>query len=407
MARVRLGWVAVMMGLVVVAGLGVAVALRHRGPDLSDARLAVFASKCGGLARSARMACYREVLTEQLRRESVGAAMETLEALAKADNDVDRDGHVLAHGIGIEAYLHERSVAKTFSQCPTTFSSGCGHGILQAYLESLTSIDGGQLNDVCAPYRKPGSAAWVLFQCVHGIGHGLDMMYGGDLPRALDSCDLLVASWENEACYGGAFMENIMGEIMPHHPASELATSHHHAAPFKRLDPADPLYPCSIMPERRLPSCYGIQTAAILRFTKNDIAKAATICDGAPAGMQRMCYMSLGRDLTSRSRRDPAKTKRLCDEASESNRSWCYLGAAKALIDWRADSGDGMAFCSLLEGGRGVLVCYRGVGEQIASLVALPAERARRCAAAKEEKSVAACRYGAGVPGSRPPRDDS
>jgi len=82
------------------------------------------------------------------------------------------------------------------------------------------------------------------------MGHGLTMLYAHDLPRALTDCDMLSDGWDRESCYGGAFMESVINATAPHHPATMLAAhSHHHmaATTFKALDPADPLYPCSIM----------------------------------------------------------------------------------------------------------------------------------------------------------------
>ena len=47
----------------------------------------------------------------------------------------------LNHGIGIQGYLSTQNVAATFEACPTEFSNGCPHGVLQAYLESQSSVD--------------------------------------------------------------------------------------------------------------------------------------------------------------------------------------------------------------------------------------------------------------------------
>src|SRR5881409_1674242 len=103
------------------------------------------------------------------------------------------------------------------------------------------------------------------------------MYYGHDLPRALGTCDSLAGASQKESCYSGAFMESIVNATAPHHPASELAAGMHHhiAVTFRALDPADPLYPCSIMASRYLYACYLVQTAAILQLNNGDIAAAA------------------------------------------------------------------------------------------------------------------------------------
>jgi hypothetical protein len=250
----------------------------------------------------------------------------------------------------------------------------------------------------CQPFKGPGSSRWILFQCVHGMGHGLTMFYEHDLPKALTACDLLVEGWDRESCYGGAFMESDMNAIAPHHPASELAAHSHHAhSSFKAIDRADPLYPCSIMAERYLRACFEIQTSVVLYLNNSNITDAARSCDRAVMHMRNVCYQSLGRDITSYALRDARKSANLCDTGTPQYRPACYIGVAKALVDWAATTDNALAFCGIVaphgDGGRDA--CYRAVGEQIATLSADPAQRARECERATLAEGIAACRRGA------------
>jgi hypothetical protein len=233
------------------------------------------------------------------------------------------------------------------------------------------------------------------------MGHGFQMMYGGDLPKALVSCDLLADGWDRESCYGGAFMENIMHEIAPHHPATELVESHQHQheghPPFKALDSTDLLYPCSIMDPKFGRSCYEIQTAAILHFTNRSIPKTAEACNTAPEDMQPICFASLGRDISSRALRDPAKSIRYCKRGGERHLGWCYFGAAKALIDWGSDPKAGLAMCRRLDDAPGWELCFRGVGEQIANLIPDREQRIQVCQEAARPEAVKVCQLGAGT----------
>lgn len=370
------------------------------------------AGDCVGLSRSKRGRCYQKALTAEVARTGVAGAIAALRAIAKVDPSAENDGHAYAHGIGIEGYRHARSIPATFDHCPVEFASGCGHGVIQAYLESQTAVDSVTINALCAPYRSPGRTQWQLFQCVHGMGHGLNMMYGGDLPKALNSCDLLGLGWDRASCYGGAFMENIVSEVSPDHPATELATqghAHGHETPsaFKRLDRSQPLYPCSIMAQKYLQQCYEIQTAAILHFTGGSVRKTARICETAPSDMRPTCYQSLGRDITAKARRNPGRTRRYCDMGAEQYRAWCYYGAAKSLIDWGAKAEPGIALCREVGTARGALFCFQAVGQQIRALGGPQPEQERLCATASRPEAVEACRFGAGLPGSRMPRDDT
>ncbi|HEU5220266.1 MAG TPA: hypothetical protein VFU23_16510 [Gemmatimonadales bacterium] len=403
--------------LLLAAGVGgIYLALRY-GPlrlgPAARARLGA-AAPCTLEGRSRRGDCYQQAFTATVRSAGVAGAIAALQAVALVDRDANRNGHVYAHGIGIEGFQHLHNVPAAFDHCPVDFASGCGHGVIQAYLESQSEMDSATVNGLCTPYRKPGQPMWQLFQCVHGMGHGLDMMYRGNLPHALRTCDLLGDGWDRASCYGGAFMENIMEEIAPHHPASELAASHDHdhmgmdmgEPTFKRLDRTQPLYPCSIMETKYLQPCYEIQTAAILHYNRGSIRKTSEICDTAPDAMRPICYLSLGRDITSKAGRSPARTRRYCDQSGEKYRKWCYFGAAKALVDWGAQAEPGLAFCGVLGNVRGSLFCYQAVGEQIRALVGPEPERAALCAGITRKEALEACRYGAGIPGSTLPRDE-
>ncbi|HXV15874.1 MAG TPA: hypothetical protein VD758_03795, partial [Gemmatimonadaceae bacterium] len=274
-------------------------------------------------------ACYESLLAVPAGKGHVKVAMGALSQLAARDADVRRSGHVYAHAIGIAAGRGRRDVASAFSECSESFQSGCYHGVIQAYFAGLDSISAADANALCAPFRKSEADKWLRFQCVHGMGHGLTMLYDHDLPKGLAGCDLLTEWWDRHSCYSGAFMENIVNVEMPHHPASELAhkSSGDHdamegmegmegmsyAAPtFRPIDPADPLYPCSALADRYQTACYEMQTSVMLYENHGDIAGAAKSCDAAPVKMRTICYVSLGRDVSSYSAQDHGKAITLC-----------------------------------------------------------------------------------------------
>jgi hypothetical protein len=260
----------------------------------------------------ARAACYQRFFDARLDQYGVANAVATLDTLTRTDRDISRRAHEYAHGIGIEAYGRYPDIVSTFTACGDAASSGCRHGFIQAFFESRHQVTTSEIESFCQPFKGPASSRWVLFQCVHGMGHGLTMFYGHDLRLALDACDRLADGWDRESCYGGAFMESDMNAIAPHHPATELAAhGHHHQSDFKAIDPAEPLYPCTIVAERHLRACFEIQTSVVLFLNHGNIAKAAQTCDRAVIAMRGECYQSLGRDITSYAVRDPGKTAKL------------------------------------------------------------------------------------------------
>jgi hypothetical protein len=362
------------------------------------------ADACRRFMDEARGTCYSQLLSERLKKHGVADAVATLDAIAAADPAAAEHAHEYAHGIGIEAYGISTDIPATFTACGDGFSSGCRHGVIQAYFESRDQVTQAEVEALCQPFKQPGASRWVLFQCVHGMGHGLTMFYGHDLPRALGDCDLLSDGWDRESCYGGAFMESVINATAPHHPATMLAMhSHHHVAgtTFKALDPADPLYPCSIMAERYLHACYQMQTSVMLNLNHGDIPGAAKSCERAPLEVRPVCFQSLGRDITSYTSRDPQQTSDRCHEAAEPYRPACYFGAVKALVDWTATTDAAFSFCHIVANEAGGPTCYHALGEEIATLLASLPDREAQCVRAQQPEAINACRQGAGIPSPR------
>ena len=390
----RLRYIAIgVTTLVLVAG-GFAVTKILARPGTAD---------CSG-GWDDRQRCYSELLSDRLNKRGLADAVATLDRLAASDPDVAEHAHEFSHGIGIEAYAKSPDIVGTFETCGDAYSSGCRHGVIQAYFESRHQVTQPEVEALCQPFRGNERARWVLFQCVHGMGHGLTMFHGHDLPRALTDCDLLTDGWDRESCYGGAFMESIINATTPHHPASQLASQGHHhpaAVPFKAIEPKDPLYPCSIMADRYLNACYQMQTSVMLHLNKGNIGDAAKSCERAPARVRPVCFQSLGRDATSYTARDPQKTADLCHKAREPYRAACYFGAAKALVDWTATTESAFAFCKVVASEAGGPTCYQALGEEIATLLATTEQREEQCIKAGEEWAVEACRHGAAIPSSR------
>ena len=372
--------------------------------------------RCRKLAGDKKMDCYESPLDSLASAGEVKLAMGTLNRLEEIDLDAKRDGHVYAHGIGIAAGKRGGNLAKTFSMCDESNQSGCYHGVIQAYFDAAKTIGPKEVNALCEPFRGTNGDRWLRFQCVHGTGHGLTMIYAHDLPKALSGCDLLTDDWDRLSCYGGAFMENIVNVTNPHHPAHGLGqhtSMHmegmagmegmdHGGKPFKAIDPKDPLYPCSIMADRYLESCYEMQTSIILYLNHGDMAATAKTCDTAPGYMKFVCYQSLGRDISSYSLQNHPTAIRMCSLGAKKYQPWCYIGLVKNLIDLNARPADGMSLCRELTSPPSKTKCYEAVGEQVATLRNdVPARRAE-CSAV-EPTYVDICLFGARVLSDIPP----
>lgn len=367
---------------------------------------------CGKLNGELKVTCISKVLDTLAAHGEVRVAMGALGQLGVLDQDVKRDGHVFAHGIGIAAgKAAGGDIAKTFAMCDESNQSGCYHGVIQAYFAAMKTIGPAEVNTLCDPFRGPSADRWIRFQCVHGTGHGLEMIYAHDLKKSLAGCDMLSDDWDRRSCYGGVFMENIVNVTMPHHPAHELGEhggmagmegmDHGGPSKFKAIDNNDPLYPCSIMADQYLVSCYEMQTSVMLYLFGGDIGRSAKACDTAPPKMRYVCYQSLGRDISAYAMQDHAKSIQMCSLGTPKYQPWCYFGLVKNFVDLNARASDGLTFCKELTGIANKMKCYEAVGEQIGTL-RNDAEPRRQLCEPSEPYYLDACLFGARVSSLEP-----
>ncbi|MFL5539251.1 MAG: hypothetical protein ACJ8J0_09670 [Longimicrobiaceae bacterium] len=398
---------------------------------------------CGG-AVVHQDECIEKALVSVIEPAGVDKAMAALLLLSKDVDVVSRDGHVFAHGIGIAAYKSPETVGQTFALCTADFQSGCYHGVIQAYFADSRGGDAGvtpqKLNGLCQPYRAP-DRRWLEFQCAHGIGHGVMAVESHHLLRALDSCDLLTDVFEKQACWGGAFMENVVNATQPHHmnvtqvadvsehaghgaPAADSAHAaaghedhdmagheghdmsamegheghgdHGGAQAFMALDPREPLYPCTVVLEHHRQACYLMQTSAILFRNNGDFREAAQQCDRAPRAYRDTCFISLGRDANSWGRGSRERAIAYCTAAPAVGQPWCIVGLVKNIVDVTADPNDGLSFCRLAPDNTKP-ACFTAVGQEIALLQPTAPGREQACRAA-DSGYVSECRRGAQLP---------
>jgi hypothetical protein len=403
---------------------------RDRGaldPTALEARVTTLAGKkdtvalarlarqqCAHVEGEARQKCYEAYFLALSGEGRVALALGALQSLSRLEKRVEADGHVYTHVIGIKAWQPGRDIATVFRSCNGLFQSGCYHGVIQSYLTAESGVDSAKVAWTCDLIEGNQTDRWLRFQCVHGIGHGLQMSWNWDLPRALRGCDWLPSAWDRESCYGGAFMENAVASIPGGHHASAQALSGgqaddehgehegHAVAPFKMRDSADALYPCSVVEEHYKAACFQLQGGIILQRNQYDFAKATADCDRAPEDLRHHCYLSLGTSASGLTVRDSRRAIQYCSNGDPGYQPWCFVGVVKNYIDVTARPEDGIAFCRLLPEGRNRRQCFVAVGEQVWVLhIADLAARDRECAKAAPDGDVD-CRYGAGLLATAP-----
>jgi hypothetical protein len=399
----------------------------HRWTSGSPAgEIAAWARQACGGARGGKRACMERTLIGLMDEAGVAKSMEVLDTLLRVDDEVRANGHELAHGVGIAAYRSPETLPATFAACPATQGAGCNHGVIQGYFLALQArgrLPGtAELDAVCEPHRPD---RFLYFHCAHAVGHGLMAVHGNHVPRSLRGCDLATDGFVRESCYGGVFMENLVVVTQPHHTTAGHAAAGGTAAAgdaggghgahgghgadasavaggeWRALDRADPLYPCNVVEAKYQPSCYTMQTGAILHFNFRNVAATGRACERAPEAMVPICFGSLGRDVIALAGQDHRRSLELCarvaGQAGGSGGRWCMEGAVQNLVNLAADPAEGMRFCRLVTADGDKTACYRAVGEIVYSFAATDELRHASCLAA-ESPFIEACRLGAALP---------
>jgi hypothetical protein len=270
-----------------------------------------------------------------LQERGLGVAMDSLVREAARDSVVLRGGHQLAHALGRRSLTLNHGDPAVIAECRPEFGAGCFHGVVEAYLNASGGIDMAVLERMCTGAGgKKGPGA--VYECMHGLGHGVVGVLGLDYARALGYCDSLSRPRFDTSCQEGVFMEAI-DEAIAH---GAQAHAHHGqmgaGGPRMHVMAGDPYSPCAGMSDAHADSCWIFQGFLILRQTRFDPAAALRLCDAAPAGRAPRCYQSIGHQLTGLLQRDDAWTLGQCAKGRPGLADQCAAGATLALnaIDW-------------------------------------------------------------------------
>jgi hypothetical protein len=311
-------------------------------------------------------------------------AIADFDAAMRDDARVESNCHRIAHTIGSAALARfEGDVGEAFAAGSASCWSGYYHGILERAFADLESLDqaGPVARELCKGERIE-ETEFLLYQCVHGLGHGLMIHSGYDLPWSLGICDELADEWSQSSCTGGVFMENI-------------ASSYGVRSQWIRDD--DPVYPCADMAERHKYYCYLMVTSRVNELNGFDWADTARVCAGVERDWVAICFESYGRDASGSTRQNAAQIVRICDLAGRpANVSSCLYGAARDITSNDAGGERAAALCERAAG-RHRERCYSGVGTILAGLFPTEEEQRRECAAVAPRRFLPACLGGAGL----------
>jgi hypothetical protein len=315
-----------------------------------------------------RQACLEQAFGNLAYSDGPRVALRTFAADIAADPAIESGCHRMAHMIGSATLARDKGdVGKAFSEGGSTCWSGYYHGILERALYAASSdvLVTKAVRNLCATVEDT-SPVFIYYQCVHGLGHGLMIHFGLDLPTALSYCEKLTTTWDQTSCDGGVFMEN-------------FNTSYGVTSRYLKDD--DPIYPCNAIAERHKLYCYLQVTDRILQLDGHDFAVTAKTCMQSEAAWRATCYQSYGRSSSGDSRLDQARIIRLCGYAPARYEAECVYGAVRDITSNDASADRSTRFCNAVAAALRPR-CFYGLGTIVAGFDTTGAKLRAACEAA-------------------------
>src|SRR5919201_6233022 len=310
-------------------------------------------------------ACYKQAFGNIAYYEGPQAALTRLASSMRSNRLVDGGCHQIAHEIGHAGYIrYHDNAAQALAHGSMTCWSGYYHGVIERAFGGVPRSKVAAIAGKLCTGREITRTYFLLYQCVHGLGHGLMIYSLNDLPYSLRVCDSLATRWDQSSCTGGVFMQNFLPGPMQ-------------LTPTKWLKRSDLLYPCDTVKSRDKLYCYLMITSRILPVVHYDWRKAAAWCNRAEKAWIATCFQSLGRDASGFSVQNPRRIVQICRVAGSIERE-CIYGGSRDLTSNDAGPRRATEMC-LLAPAATRSYCFYGIGTILGGFANEAAARRAKC----------------------------
>jgi cytochrome c553 len=333
-----------------------------------------------GCEKSGQPLCFRQAFGDVAYRQGPEKALALLATDDTRIAGVHADCHQISHWIGRAGLVYyKQDAGQALSHGAMTCNSGYYHGVLQVALAGLPrDVVIRKAQTLCSA-PAVNTDDFLLYQCVHGLGHGLMIYSHNDLPWSLQACHKLHTSFDRVSCTGGVFMQNL---------DTTMGTSRY-------LSAKNPIYPCTAVAERDKVYCYLMVTSRILTLNGYNWRKTASWCRKSERGWVETCFESYGRDASGTAQYHPAETIRLCAQAGPNTGS-CIYGAARDYANNYAGSPQASRLCAAAAE-RYRPRCFEGIGTILGALHRLGTERTAACNDVTPKRYRSDCYRGAAI----------
>lgn len=267
----------------------------------------------------------REALTEywktQIRHNGADATYAAL--LKKAQDYTLNEQHLFGHVFG--GALYQVAGIDGFPVCDTSLTDGCHHEFIAQAMLTIGEDSFAQLGDKCHKYFDELDA----IGCEHGLGHGLTLWFGYDLPslrKSLRQCDTISSKSHIRGCMGGVFMEYHL------HTSGDGF--------IRKEEPADIYAPCTHLDEKYRRACYfwlpqwwmGAHFPEKENRSHEAFSKAGTYCSQAPEHRDA-CFGGIGYLVAPTVSYEKEAAAQLCAHVAHGERNVGYNACHKEAVE--------------------------------------------------------------------------
>ena len=305
-------------------------------PPRQPAQLVSCADAAGELVQS----CLVDVLVTQVTTAGARAALDTLNTIGSADDNVALGCHLYTHEIGEAAATVYDSTVEAFAEGDMRCQFGYEHGFLVGWAVAGTEeAFRAEISTMCDFYD---SNDFAMSSCVHGIGHAAIARSGADLSAASVFCAELSSSTHQRSCVTGVAMGFVESQMIPGVSAD----------PSRLAEMADI---CDDV-DSHIEECLREVAVGWLSLYDDDFQTVLGLCASKSAGRDAVAGQQCARGVGFRAGRssidDPAGVVSHCESAAPDVRGWCYGGAAISRFEsrYRFEPDAGAVVCAAVPG---------------------------------------------------------
>jgi hypothetical protein len=275
----------------------------------------------------------REEYGAIVEKEGASQAISALKEHAEKDTLVSAVCHDILHEIGKETYRKDNDLAQSLSLRDDFCNSGYLHGVFEAYFSDAPEPLSG-IGAVCSSYGE-AQRPFDLWQCNHGLGHGLMYYTDGSLAEALSLCSEVVAPPHVSDCQNGVYMELFNGEFLA---GENTVLSEYDNNPFAI---------CQAQ-EVAVGFCYTYIPVYLSGVLDMEYVDIFDICSNAGLMYQDNCVVGVGAEAMKRNMSEPGNVFSLCDTLKDrSAKHVCVRGAVDMYLNQTASVEAALNMCTV------------------------------------------------------------